>query len=91
MRIPVRKLVKKIASGRLVSARHGEWKESCLSQIHIDRNNGIKKRPTDYLSAGPKSRPACSSNSSGEGLSNTECNRFFKAISQVFQILGFVA
>jgi hypothetical protein len=46
------KLGKKIASGRLVRARDGIWKQKCLTQIHKDRTNGIEKRPTDYLRIG---------------------------------------
>ena len=49
LRTPVRKLKKKMMSGRLASARDGVWKRKCLTQIHIDRTNGIKKRPTYYL------------------------------------------
>lgn len=52
LRTSLRRLAKKIASGRLVRARDGKWKEKCLTQIHIDRTNGIKKRPADYLRIG---------------------------------------
>jgi hypothetical protein len=52
LRTSLRKLGKKIASGRLVRARDGKWKDKCLRQIHIDRKIGIKKRPTDYLRIG---------------------------------------
>ena len=52
LRTPVRKLKKKMISGRLASARDGVWKQKCLTQIHIDRTNGIKKRPTYYLRTG---------------------------------------
>src|ERR1700676_1968269 len=37
LRTPVRKLKKKMMSGRLASARAGVWKRKCLTQIHIHR------------------------------------------------------
>jgi hypothetical protein len=52
LRTHLRKLGKKIVSGRLVRARDGVWKQECLTRIHIDRTNGTMKRPTDYLRIG---------------------------------------
>ncbi len=49
LRTLVRKLEKKIMSGRIASGRDGEWKLKCMTYIHIDRAKGIKKRPIDYL------------------------------------------
>ena len=49
LRIPLRKLEKKIMSGRLPGTQDGVWKEKCLSQIHIDRIKKIEKRPGYYL------------------------------------------
>jgi hypothetical protein len=51
LRTSLRKLGKKIVSGRVMSARDGVWKDKCLTQIHIDRTKRIEKRPIEYLRA----------------------------------------
>jgi hypothetical protein len=67
LRTPIHKLKKKIKSSRVARARDGVWKLKCLIQIHIDRTNGNRKRPTDYLRVHETSQKPGVRISPGEG------------------------